>query len=66
MIGEKEEIKLPVSLRDYFAGQALSCLSGKMAESISELEIKNNETCGNRFGKYAYRMADAMIQQRNK
>jgi len=55
-----------MTLRDYFAGQALASISGRMAEGVAELELKNNEPKGSRFAKYAYNIADAMIAERSK
>jgi hypothetical protein len=44
-----------MTLRDYFAGQAISgCLPGS-AYSIAELQVK---------AQWAYRMADAMLEAR--
>lgn len=54
MIGEKEEIKLPVSLRDYFAGQALMGIVG-----IDEYTTENS-------ARISYEYADAMLKERNK
>lgn len=48
-----------MTLRDYFAGQALVALIGKESEAGS---LNDVECCSH----YAYQYADAMIAERNK
>ena len=48
-----------MTLRDYFAGQALT---GFIAACASFSEIRDDETCAIR----AYAMADAMIEERGQ
>jgi hypothetical protein len=58
MSATDEAIRLPVSLRDYFAGQALI---GSLA---SDTERWNNPDNANR-AKAMYELADAMLAARN-
>ncbi|MGR3218717.1 MAG: hypothetical protein ACUZ8H_02720 [Candidatus Anammoxibacter sp.] len=57
MNGEEKEVNLPVSLRDYFAGQALSGI------------MRTKDLAGANFkliAEFSYQYADAMIAERGK
>ena len=69
--GEKKEVNLPVSLRDYFAGQALVGFLSQLSSNkynkafIRQCRVdKITETEGTALSCYLY--ADAMITERNK
>ncbi len=55
-----------MTLRDYFAGQAvIGAITNKaVLEELSKLEIKNCEKYGTRLAKLSYAIADAMIKER--
>lgn len=53
---------LGMTLRDYFAGQALA---GELV-SISALPISKDETAVEHFARGAYSLADAMLKERAK
>lgn len=56
-----------MTLRDYFAGQALMgiCANPDLSMSASMRKI-NPADCRNSFVKCSYLLADAMLEERNK
>ena len=57
MNGEEKEVNLPVSLRDYFAGQVLMSITNGV------IKQGDNEKVA---AQLAYNFADAMLSERNK
>jgi hypothetical protein len=53
-----------VSLRDWFAGQAVACLGGSY--DIGEATRKTPATFSATLAKAAYLIADAMLAERRK
>lgn len=65
-IGDKdEEVWLVVSLRDYFAGQALAGIVGSGFVFSEKAEIKPPRNADN-FALWSYQIADAMLAKRNQ
>ena len=52
-----------MSLRDWLAGQALPAVMSRMHEDIQHL---GSETFPTNVAAHAYRIADAMLEERNK
>ncbi len=64
--GKKRPFSPGMSLRDYFAGQALA---GMMAMPSDPCSGNFHNNCGEPFigaAEYAYRMADAMLKARGQ
>ncbi len=57
-----EDVQQGMSLRDWFAGQAIN----GMLTNDSFLHTNENETVGERLARSAYELADAMLLQRSK
>lgn len=59
-IGPQDDPTLGMSLRDYFAGQAL------VGYMVSTLLHEMPQVYGPKMAEYAYTQADAMLAERNK
>ena len=59
---ERDVLELPVSLRDYFAGQALA---GILA-GIDTGPVLTSARSAHPFSRLSYKIADAMLAERDK
>ena len=65
--GNLELWRQGMSLRDYFAGQALAGLDWRGLElDKTSLASRENQTLGESFAERAYYLADVMLKEREK
>lgn len=55
-----------MSLRDYFATQALASFMGWSLDQPKSKEIKTGDDAARHYAEVAYKIADAMLAEREK